>query len=81
MSAPLRGEVPFVSLREDAGDATAFTCPLCSARFTHGVLVCQSCPMNAGCEIVKCPSCGYQFPRRSKVLDWAKKLFRPGREG
>jgi uncharacterized Zn-finger protein len=81
MRAPVPDEVPFVPLEKDAGDATAFACPLCGARFTHGVLVCQSCPMNAGCEIVKCPSCGYQFPRRSKVLDWAKKLLSSGRRG
>jgi hypothetical protein len=78
MSAPGPEAVPFVSKEGRGGDATAFACPLCGARFTHGTLVCQSCPLNAGCEVVKCPSCGYQFPRRSRILDFAKRLFRSG---
>ena len=81
MSEPLPADVPFVAARDAGSDATTFSCPLCGARFTHGLLVCQACPLNAGCEIVKCPSCGYQFPRRSRVLDWAKKLLRSGRRG
>ena len=67
--------VPFLA-RDRAEEATAFACPLCGGRFTHGTLVCGSCPLNAGCEIVKCPSCGYQFPRRSRVWSWARKLLR-----
>ncbi|HUC44233.1 MAG TPA: hypothetical protein VMR65_09355 [Candidatus Sulfotelmatobacter sp.] len=57
---------------------TELTCSLCGARFTHGTLVCTSCPLNAGCEVVKCPSCGFQTPRRSRLVDWAKRLLRPG---
>ncbi|HEX4825204.1 MAG TPA: hypothetical protein VFV19_12930 [Candidatus Polarisedimenticolaceae bacterium] len=71
---------PFIPIAASTADATPFDCPLCGARFSHGTLVCGSCPMNAGCEIVKCPSCGYQFPRRSLVLDFAKRLF-GGRSG
>jgi ferrous iron transport protein A len=66
--------VPFEPVRDDAGDATRFTCALCGMRFTHATLVCASCPMNAGCEVVKCPSCGYQFPRRSRLVDLARRL-------
>lgn len=69
--------VPFVPKPQDAGDATEFQCSLCGQRFTHGTLVCVSCPLNAGCEVVKCPSCGYQFPRRSRIVDFARRLFRP----
>lgn len=70
--------VPFVTRQEASGDATAFACSLCGARFTHGTLVCRSCPLNAGCEVVKCPSCGYQFPRRSRIVDFARRVFRAG---
>jgi len=70
---------PFVARPVGGGethDATSFHCPLCGARFTHGTLVCTSCPLNVGCEIVKCPSCGYQFPRRSRLVDWARRLIK-----
>ena len=75
MSQPHPDLVPFVP-KMGAGDtSTAFDCPLCGGRFTHGTLVCGSCPLNAGCEIVKCPSCGYQFPRRSRLVTWVQKLL------
>jgi len=73
--------VPFVPKAEGRGDATEFSCSLCGARFTHGTLVCVSCPLNAGCEVVKCPSCGYQFPRRSRIVDFARRLFGSGERG
>ena len=68
--------VPFVPA-DAAGEGTVFSCALCGARFTHGTLVCTGCPLNAGCEVVKCPSCGYQSPRRSRIVDAALRLFRP----
>lgn len=68
---------PFVPLGT-ADDATAFSCPLCGGHFSHGTLVCGSCPLNAGCEVVKCPSCGYQFPRRSRIVDLARRMFGSG---
>lgn len=71
--------VSFISKHEDAKDATGFQCALCGERFTHGTLVCVSCPMNAGCEVVKCPSCGFQFPRRSRVVDLARRLLGAGK--
>jgi hypothetical protein len=70
--------VPFVPKIENAGDATEFQCALCGAHFTHGTLVCTSCPLNAGCEVVKCPSCGFQFPRRSRIVEFARRLFGSG---
>jgi hypothetical protein len=75
MSQPHPDHVPFVSSTDGLGEATEFSCALCGARFTHGQLVCGSCPLNAGCEVVKCPSCGYQSPRRSLVVDFARRLF------
>ena len=56
-------------------EGTPFDCPLCACRFTHGELVCVSCPFNVGCSIVKCPNCGYQFPRGSRLVAWWTRLF------
>jgi hypothetical protein len=53
---------------------TEFTCALCGARFTHGEEVCGTCPLAAGCDLVRCPACGYQFPRRSALADAWKRL-------
>ncbi len=78
MSEPNPELVPFVPKVDAPSDATEFTCSLCGARFTHGTLVCVSCPLNAGCEVVKCPSCGFQSPRRSRVVDALRRLFRAG---
>jgi Fe2+ transport system protein FeoA len=56
---------------------TAFACALCGLRFTHGGQVCASCPITHGCEdLVRCPRCGYQFPRGSSTLAWAARLWR-----
>jgi len=68
------GELPFTSLDGSVGDATVFRCPLCAARFTHGLQSCPSCPINAGCSLVTCPNCGYSFPRSSRLVSWAKRL-------
>ena len=73
--------VPFVAKRADPDHATEFSCSLCGARFTHGTLVCGSCPLNAGCEVVKCPSCGFQSPRRSRIVSAVQRLFRAGGRG
>ncbi len=71
--------VPFVPVAPQGSDATVFACPLCGNRFTHGGLVCGSCPLNMGCEIIRCTNCGYQFPRSSRILDWARRVFRRAR--
>jgi predicted amidophosphoribosyltransferase len=78
MSGTNPESVPFVAARSAAGSATEFQCSLCGARFTHGTLVCGSCPLNAGCEVVKCPSCGFQAPRRSRIVDLARRVFGSG---
>ena len=81
MSGPNPALVPFVPKSEGKGVATEFTCSLCGARFTHGTLVCVSCPLNAGCEVVKCPSCGFQSPRRSRIVDAVRRVFGSGERG
>lgn len=68
--------VAFVPTGEGRNEATEFTCSLCGSRFRHGTLVCVSCPLNAGCEVVKCPSCGFQSPRRSRIVDFVRRVFK-----
>ena len=58
---------------------TVFTCALCQARFTHGDRVCGACPLHAGCELVRCPNCGYQFPRSSRLVEWLEQWWHRGR--
>ena len=70
------GATPFVTVGEPSGESTVFDCPLCGAGFSHGALVCASCPLHMGCDVVKCPNCGYQFPRTSRIVTWARRLVR-----
>ena len=73
--------VAFVNVGDAPTHATTFSCSLCGSRFSHGTMVCTSCPLNAGCDIIKCPNCGYQFPRSSKIVEWAKRMTRRVRIG
>lgn len=73
--------VPFEPVSDAATKGSIFRCGLCGTRFTHGRQVCGSCPLNAGCELVTCPSCGYSFPRRSVLVDWVRRLFARARGG
>jgi Fe2+ transport system protein FeoA len=60
---------------------TAFACALCGLRFTHGGQVCASCPITRGCEeLVRCPRCGYQFPRGSRTVALLQGWWRRWRE-
>lgn len=56
--------------------ATVFACGLCGHGFTHGNQACSSCALGAGCALVRCPRCGYQFPRESLLETWFKWLYR-----
>jgi hypothetical protein len=61
---------------EDGPAGTLFRCGLCGLRFTHGDRVCGACPIGAGCDLVRCPGCGYQFPRRSRTVEWLGRWWR-----
>jgi hypothetical protein len=63
-----------------AGPGTDFTCGLCGETFTHGGQVCGACPISKGCDLVKCPGCGYQFPRTSRLVDALARLWAGGRK-
>ena len=60
---------------------TLFCCALCGARFTHGDRVCTACPLRNACDVVVCPSCGYQFPRASRLWAWLERRLWKGAEG
>ena len=53
-------------------------CSMCGHSFTYGEgSACRSgCPMATGCGMVTCPSCGYEFPRDSKLLALLTNLVR-----
>lgn len=55
---------------------TVFACGLCGFAFTHGDQACGSCALGAGCALVKCPRCGYQFPRESYLAGVLERLVR-----
>jgi hypothetical protein len=64
VSAPL--DAGFEPARPGSA-ATSFECGLCGFCFTHGARVCASCAWGAECSLVRCPRCGYQFPRQSRL--------------
>ena len=66
----------FVAVESGGGEATVFDCGLCGTSFTHADKVCGSCPINAGCDLVRCPNCGYQFPRTSRLAEWVRRVVR-----
>lgn len=61
-------------------EGTVFACTLCGARFTHAEKACSACPLNHGCEVVRCPNCGFQFPRESQLVRLARRLLGRARE-
>ena len=63
-----------------APPATEFTCGLCGEVFTHGGQVCSACPISNGCDLVKCPTCGFQFPRGSRLIAAISRLLAGGRK-
>lgn len=62
---------------ETPGDAMAslVVCDLCGARFSAARLECGRCPFSAGCRIVRCPHCGYSFPRGSRMLEALRRIL------
>ena len=51
-------------------------CPLCQHKFPLEGATCSGCGMRGGCEMVKCPRCGYKFVEESKILTFLKGLFK-----
>ena len=55
-------------------ESTMYTCPLCRNEFVgadcHG-----SCGMSAGCSMVRCPNCKYEFVEEGALANLLRKLF------
>ena len=51
------------------------TCPLCQHRF-EGRSACHGCGMVAGCQLICCPQCGYEFVESSKTESLIKGMFK-----
>jgi len=51
------------------------TCPICGGELAEQVTACNSCPMNAGCDMVCCENCGYEtVAPKSILVEWARRL-------
>jgi rubredoxin len=52
-------------------------CSMCGHSFTReeGAACRSGCPM-AGCGMVTCPSCGFEFPPESKLVTLVASLLR-----
>jgi hypothetical protein len=53
-------------------------CGMCGHSFTQeeGAACRSGCPVAGGCGMVTCPSCGYEFPPRSKIVSLITSLVR-----
>ena len=56
-------------------------CGMCGHEFTReeGAACSKGCPMARGCGMVTCPSCGYEFPPESKIVNFITNLVRRGK--
>ncbi len=56
--------------------ARYLTCPMCAFGFEPEDTLCaHGCPMGAACELIRCPSCGYEFPETPKAVSWLRRVF------
>ena len=68
-------------------DPQFVTCPMCAFYFDSSTTMCaHSCPLGSLCNLVRCPSCEYEFPltprrysllRRLMTREPAKKAYLP----
>ncbi|MEI7905319.1 MAG: hypothetical protein WCI43_07895 [Candidatus Firestonebacteria bacterium] len=52
-----------------------YKCSMCGKEFgeEEAGTGCKNCPMHSkGCNLIRCPNCGYEWPPEPK---WLKKLF------
>ncbi len=56
------------------------TCSLCGFEFEKEDTLClHGCPLGAMCNLVRCPSCEYEFPMTSPSKpSWFERLFKRG---
>ncbi|MBN2544263.1 MAG: hypothetical protein JXB50_00610 [Spirochaetes bacterium] len=58
-------------------------CSLCGYEFdiSESSSACSSCPMNKSCTLLRCPNCGYEFPKEPEWLEKLTKLFKGKKNG
>jgi predicted amidophosphoribosyltransferase len=59
----------------DPAGGPPLECALCGMRFRPQGSVCAACPFSSGCDLARCPNCGYQFPRGSRIVEWIRRRF------
>ncbi len=50
-------------------------CPACRNVIEPGCedKVCRSCSLFSGCRKVRCPRCGYEWPREPRFVRWLRE--------
>ncbi len=53
------------------------TCPLCSYAIApdEALRACQQCPLARGCQLLRCPRCGYEWAGQSHLLNGLNRLW------
>jgi hypothetical protein len=60
------------------------TCGFCARTFApdEGQPACTSCPLRGGgCQLVRCPNCGYENPVTPPWLTQLRSWFVPEKDG
>jgi len=51
-------------------------CPMCGMEFARTDTACaHGCPLGSSCRSLRCPSCEYEFPDRSKAVSRLRSWF------
>ncbi|NOX97382.1 MAG: hypothetical protein GXO98_04865 [Nitrospirae bacterium] len=52
-------------------------CSLCGYEFEEKETssACVGCPLTKGCQLIKCPNCGYEVPAEPR---WLKRFIKRG---
>lgn len=51
------------------------SCLLCGLDFS-GEACHSSCPFSKGCEMIRCPRCGYEFVEKGFMVSLVRRIFR-----
>ncbi len=51
-------------------------CSLCGKVFKKNQAACSACPMHKGCNMIRCPNCGFEFVEESQIVNFFKNIFK-----